>query len=353
MKKWFGLFKTAAKDFSADGAPHLGASVAYYTIFSLSPLLIIVLAIASFFMGAENNARDQIVSQIGGIVGPKGAEAISSMVNQPGAQKSGIIATVIAIVTLLLGSTAVFMELQAALNTIWDVKQKPGGGIWNFIKHRLLSFAAVLSIGFLLLVSLVLTAAISSFGQKLGSMMPGFEAMSQLLNFVASFGLVMLLFAFMYKFMPDVQIPWKVVWVGAAFTALLFAVGKFGLGMYLGKKSGDDAYGAASSLVLLLLWVYYSAQILFFGAEVTQAYAKMRGIKVLPKEHAEVADVTLKESSPTKPEPPAPEAPAAKPERARPVSVPGRATPRPGFVMPAILLLAALVLPNASRRRHV
>lgn len=344
MKKWFGLFKTAAKDFSADGAPHLGASVAYYTIFSLSPLLIIVLAIAKFFMGPENNAGDQIVAQIGGIVGPKGPEAISSMVNQPGTHKSGMVATIVAIFTLVLGSTAVFMELQAALNTIWDVKQKPGGGIWNFIKHRLLSFAAVLTIGFLLLVSLVLTAAISSLGKMMGAWMPSLEAMSQILNFVASFGLITVLFAFMYKFMPDVQIPWRVVWAGAAFTSLLFALGKFGLGFYLGKKSGDDAFGAASALVLLLLWVYYSAQILFFGAEMTQAYAKMKGVKVSPKEHAEIADETSKETSPTKPEPAKPtHEPVYRPR-------PTQAAPRPGFVMPALLLVAALFLPNAKRR---
>jgi membrane protein len=266
------------------------------------------------------------------------------MVNQPGAQKTGIVATIMAIVTLVLGSTAVFMELQAALNTIWDVKQKPGGGIWNFIKHRLLSFAAVLTIGFLLLVSLVLTAAISSLGKMMGAWMPSLEAMSQILNFVASFGLITVLFAFMYKFMPDVQIPWRVVWAGAAFTSLLFALGKFGLGYYLGKKSGDDAFGAAGSLVLLLLWVYYSAQILFFGAEMTQAYAKMKGVKVLPKEHAEVADESSKETSPTKPEPPKPaQAPAHRPR-------PAQAAPRPGFVMPALLLLAAIFLPNAKRR---
>jgi membrane protein len=351
LGKTFGLFKTAAKDFSADGAPHLGASVAFYTIFSLSPLLIIVLAIASFFMGPENNAREQIVSQISSVVGPKGAEAISGMVNKPGAEKSGLIATIIATITLLLGSTAVFMELQAALNTIWDVKQKPGGGIWNFVKHRLLSFAMVLTIGFLLLVSLILTAAISNLGKMMGAWMPSLEAVSQILNFVASFGLIMLLFAFMYKFMPDVQIPWKVVWIGAAFTSLLFAVGKFGLGLYLGKKSGDDAFGAASALVLLLLWVYYSAQILFFGAEVTQAYAKMKGIKVLPKEHAEVADDSAKDDSATKGATPKPERTAPVGERARPI--PSRPAPRPGFVMPALLLLAAVFLPNVGKKRHV
>ena len=343
--KTFGTLKTAAKDFSADGAPHLGASVAFYTIFSLSPLLIIVLAIATFVLGPENNARDQIISQLSGMVGSKGAETINSLVNQPENQRSGLMATVIAIFTLILGSTAVFMELQAAMNTIWDVKQKPGGGIWNFIKHRLLSFAMVLTIGFLLLVSLVLTAGIAAMGKKIGGMMPAMEAMTQVLNFVASFGIITVLFAMIFKFMPDVQIPWKTVWVGAAITSLLFAVGKFGLGMYLGRNTASNAFGAAGSLVILLLWVYYSAQIMFFGAELTQAYAKMKGVKVLPKEHAQIADETSKETSPTMPEPPK----AAEPERVRPAPAYPR-QPRPGLVMPMLLLLAAVVLPNAAKK---
>jgi membrane protein len=346
VRNVFGLFKTAAKDFSADGATHLGASVAYYTIFSLSPLLLIVLAIATFFLGPENDARGQIVAQLSGMIGPKGADAIASLLNQPDNQKNGIMATVIAVVTLVLGSTGVFMELQAALNTIWDVKQEPGGGVWGFIKHRLLSFAMVLTIGFLLLVSLVLTAGIAAVGKKIGAMMPGMEVMAQILNFVASFGLIAVLFAFMFKFMPDAIIPWKTVWMGAAITSLLFAVGKFALGMYIGKNSAANAFGAAKSLIVLLLWVYYSAQILFFGAELTQAYAKAKGVRVLPKEHATIDEDSSKEASPTKE---TPAAPTHSPERVRPVASAPR--PRPGFVMPIALLLAAIFLPNA-RRRH-
>jgi membrane protein len=345
VRNVFGLFKTAAKDFSADSAPRLGASLAYYTIFSLSPLLIIVIAIAGFLMGPENNAGKMIHDQISAMVGPQGAEAIQSMMNRPGAQKEGLISSIIAVFTLLLGSTGVFMELQAALNRIWEVKQEPGGGIWGFIKHRLLSFAMVLTIGFLLLVSLVLTAAISAFGGMMSKWMPSLEAMSQILNFVASFGLITVLFACIFKFMPDVRIPWKTVWVGAAVTSLLFAIGKFGLGMYLGKNTASNAFGPAKSLVILLLWVYYSAQIMFFGAELTQAYAKLSGAKIEPKEHARFDEEnTSKETSPTKPSP----APAPAPERVRPTPYP---RPKPGFVMPALLLLAAFFLPN-SRKRH-
>src|SRR3954469_25868361 len=279
VRSVFTLFKTAAKDFSADSAPRLGASLAYYTIFSLSPLLIIVIAIAVFVM-PHTNVGQKIYEEISTMVGPKGAEAIQSLMNQPGTQKQGLLASIMAVVTLLLGSTGVFMELQAALNKIWDVKQEPGAGIWGFIKHRLLSFAMVLTIGFLLLVSLVITAAISAVGGMVGKWMPSLEAISQILNFVASFGIITVLFACIFKFMPDVRIPWKTVWVGAAFTSLLFAIGKFGLGMYLGKNTATNAFGPAKGLVILLLWVYYSAQIMFFGAELTQAYAKLSGAKV-------------------------------------------------------------------------
>ncbi|HEY6227312.1 MAG TPA: YhjD/YihY/BrkB family envelope integrity protein [Verrucomicrobiae bacterium] len=344
VRSIFGLFKTAAKDFSADSAPRLGASLAYYTIFSLSPLLIIVIAIASFLMGSNSHAGQKIYDEIASIVGPKGAEAIQSLMNQPGAQKQGLISSIIAVVTLILGSSGVFIELQAALNKIWDVKQEPGAGIWGFIKHRLLSFAMVLTIGFLLLVSLVVTAAISALGGMVGKWMPSLEAISQILNFVASFGIITVLFACIFKFMPDVRIPWKTVWVGAAVTSLLFAIGKFGLGMYLGKNTASNAFGPAKSLVILLLWVYYSAQIMFFGAELTQAYAKLSGAKVEPKEHARTDEEnTSKEVSPTKPSP----ASAPAPERVRPAPYP---RPKPGFVMPALLLLVAIFLPNAHKR---
>src|SRR3954463_7631667 len=345
VRSVLGLFKTAAKDFSADAAPRLGASLAYYTIFSLSPLLIIVIAIAGFLMGPDNNAGKMIHDQIAGMVGPQSAETIQSMMNRPGMEKQSLISSIMAVITLLLGSTGMFIELQAALNIVWDVKQQPGTGIWGFIKHRLLSFAMVFTIGFLLLVSLVLTAAISALGGMMSRWMPNMEAMSQILNFVASFGIITVLFVCIFKFMPDVRIPWKTVWVGAAFTSLLFAIGKFGLGMYLGKNTASNAFGPAKSLVILLLWVYYSAQIMFFGAELTQAYAKLSGVKVEPKEHAKIDEEnTSKEISPTKPSPAATPAP----ERVRPAAYP---RPKPGFVMPALLLLAAIFLPNAHKRR--
>jgi membrane protein len=349
VRSVFELFKTAVKDFSADSCPRLGASLAYYTIFSLSPLLLIVVGILSFFLGTENSARQELVSQISNVVGPKGAEAIQTILSQPNGQKHGLIATIIATATLLLGSTGVFLELQASLNTIWDVKQQPGAGIWSFIKNRLLSFAMVLTIGFLLLVSLVITAAIAAIGKKIGALMPGMEVLSQVLNFIASFGIIMALFAFIFKFMPDAHIPWRTVWLGGAITSLLFAVGKFALGIYIGKSTANNPFGAAASLIVLLLWVYYSAQIMFFGAELTQSYAKLCGAKVVPKEHASIDhENSNKEHSPTKTSPSA-NAPKPPAEPMRPQPYAPRA--KPGFVMPALLVLAALFLPGV-RKRH-
>jgi membrane protein len=239
------------------------------------------------------------------------------------------------------------MELQAALNTIWEVKQQPGAGIWSFIKHRLLSFAMVLSIGFLLLVSLMLTAAISALGKFVGSHIQGIEAFSQVLNFVASFGVITLLFAFIFKYMPDVHLPWRDVWVGAGFTSLLFTVGKLALGLYLAKSTTTSAFGAAGSLVVVIMWVYYSAQILFFGAELTQAYAKQRGAKVLPKQHATIdVENDSKDHSPVQGKTNAP-VPADNPTPSQPTRAhPRPPAVRPGFIVPGLILLLALVLPK-------
>jgi len=341
-RQLFGIFKQAAKDFSADSAPRLGASVAFYTIFSISPLFIILIAIASLWYGAEA-ARGQLQAPLTGLLGPKSADFIQSMISQPGTQKNGIIATVIAVITLLLGSSGVFLELQAALNRVWEVKQAPGGGIWSFIKHRVLSFAMVLTIGFLLLVSLVLTAAISSFGKVLSGATPQLEVISQILNFVVSFGVITLLFALIFKYMPDVHLPWSDVWFGAAITSMLFVIGKFALGYYLAKKSVNSPFGAAGSLVTVLLWVYYSAQILFFGAEITQAHAKEHGSKIVPKQHAEVNhEDHRKDESPTD---------GLKPKAPRPHPVHEGHAPTPGLVFSSVFLLLALALPKALRRR--
>jgi membrane protein len=280
------LLKETVAEWSEDKVPLWAAALAYYTIFSLAPLLLIAISIAGLVFG-EEAARGEIVGQIRGLVGQQGAEAIQGMiqnVNRPGS--GGTLATIVGVVTLLFGASGVFGQLQDALNTIWGVKPKPGQGIASFIQARFLSFAMVLVIGFLLLVSLVLSAALAAITTFFSHFLPTFVALGQLLNFVVSFGFITLLFAAIYKFLPDVNVAWKDLWIGAATTSLLFNVGKFLIGLYLGNSGTTSAYGAAGSLVVLLLWVFYSAQIILFGAEFTQVFAKHRGSEITPSDHA-------------------------------------------------------------------
>ncbi|MFW6358063.1 MAG: YihY/virulence factor BrkB family protein [Chroococcales cyanobacterium] len=286
-KRIFKLLKETGKEWSLDKTPRLAAALSYYTIFSIAPLLIIVIAIAGLVFG-EEAVRGQIVGQLEGLIGNQGAEVIQTAIAnayQPGGN-TGTIASIMSIIVLIFGATGVFAQLQDALNTIWDVKPKPGRGLKNFFRKRILSFAAILGIGFLLLVSLVINAALSGISAYMGHLLPGAEMLWQLLNFVVSFAIITLLFAFIYKYLPDVNIRWKDVWVGAIITALLFTIGKYLLGAYLGRGSFGSTYGAAGSLVIFLVWVYYSAQILFFGAEFTQVYARRYGSQIEPDENA-------------------------------------------------------------------
>jgi membrane protein len=289
-KRWFELFKNAGVDWSNDKAPQLGAALAFYTIFSLAPLLTIVIAIASLWF--SGNASGQIFHQLGSVIGMDKAESLQKMlVQSPSERSSGILTTISAGIMLILGAAGVFTQLQDALNAVWEVKAKPGQGIMGFIRHRLLSFAMVLGIAFLLLVSLLLSTAMAAIGRYFSQMMGDASWLFELLNNVVSFGLISLLFAMMFKYVPDVEVGWRDVWFGGIFTAALFTVGKFGLGMYLGKSSVVSTYKAAGALLIVLLWVYYSAQILFFGAELTQAYAQMHGRAVQPSPHAEADQV--------------------------------------------------------------
>jgi membrane protein len=285
FKKVFHLLKEAASDWSNDHAPRLGASLAFYTIFSLAPLITIVVSIASLWF--SHNASQTIFNQLGGIIGADNAASLQKMLVQPGHEGSGWFTTISAAVMLIFGATGVFVQLQDALNQIWEVRPKPGQGIMGFIRHRLLSLAAVVSIGFLLLVSLLLSAGISALGHLMGGWIGDAEWLWQAINMILSFGVITALFAFMFKFLPDAEIDWKDVWIGAVVTSILFTIGKFALGLYLGKSSLASTYTAAGALIVLLLWVYYSSQILFFGAELTQEYADFRGREVKPSPHAE------------------------------------------------------------------
>lgn len=274
------LLKDTIKEWGEDQAARLGAAVAYYTVFSLAPLLVIVIAIAGLIFGRQA-VQGQIVNQVGGLVGAQGGQFIESMIANASKPSSGIIATVVGVVTLLLGATGLFGELQDSLNTIWEIAPKPRG-IFETIRTRILSFAMVVVIAFLLLVSLVISAGLAALGHFLGGALPLPEFILQAINFVISFAIITVLFALIYKLLPDAEIAWHDVWIGAAFTSLLFTIGKLAIGLYLGHSSTASTYGAAGALVVLLLWVYYSAQILFFGAEFTQIYANRYGSKVRP-----------------------------------------------------------------------
>lgn len=279
------LFKETYQDWSEDKAPRLAAAFAYYTLFSLAPLLIVIMGIAGLVFG-QKAASGQLAGQIQQMVGPQAAEAIQAMVANARKPSSGVMATVIGIVTLLLGAGGVFGQLQDALNTVWGVVPKPGRGFMVMIKERFLSFSMVLGVGFLLLVSLVISAAIEAAAKYVGGIMPGLKALWTVTEMVVSFGVVTLLFAMIYKELPDVKIAWRDVWTGAILTAIFFTLGKFAIGLYLGRSGVASSYGAAGSLVVLMLWIYYSAQILFFGAEFTKVYAMKFGSKIEPNENA-------------------------------------------------------------------
>jgi membrane protein len=275
MKWYFDLLKEAFTEFQRDKAQRLGAALAYYTIFSIAPLLLIAIAIAGIVFG-KSQAQAQIVEQLRRLMGDAGAKAIAEMLASA-KPRTGTLAIVIGTITLLVGAAGVFGNLKDALDTIWNVEVKPSGGIMGMIKQRFLSFSMVLGVGFLLLVTLVFDAVIASIGKYADNRLPGGEALWQSLQLVVSFVVVTVLFALIFRFLPDTHVEWRDVWAGAFFTAFLFVVGKFALGLYLGKSAVASSYGAAGSLVVLLVWIYWSTNILFFGAECVQVYARTRG----------------------------------------------------------------------------
>lgn len=281
------LLRLAYQGWTEDNASRLAAALAYYTIFSLAPLLVIVIAITGLIWDAAA-VRTEILNQLRSLVGAEGAEFIAGLMTNTGSPGEGILALVIGILTLLFGALGVFNELHNSLNIIWNVKvEKPRGFLQSLKKvllDRLLSFTMIVGIGFLLLVSLVVTAGLAAAQEMLGDAFPIPEVALQLLNLVISLGVITILFALIFKFLPDVRVAWRDVWMGAFVTSLLFSLGKTLIGLYLGNSAVGSTFGAAGSLVLLLLWIYYSAQILFFGAEFTQVYANRYGSKMLSEE---------------------------------------------------------------------
>jgi membrane protein len=270
----WSLLRQTVDEWSEDGAPRLGAALAYYSVFSIGPLLLIAIGVASLVF--EAGAVEQgVMAQIGKLVGDEGAKAVQALLANASFGGGSILSTVIGAGVLLFAAIGVVVQLKDALNIIWDVEDEAVSGIWGFLRKYALSLAAVLGLGFLLAVSLFTTTMLSAMGGALGSGLPA--GVMAAINFVADLAVLTLLFAMMFKWLPDTEIAWSDVWVGAALTTVLFVAGKFAISLYLGQQGLESTFGAASSIVLILVWIYYSAQIVFFGAEFAQVYARSRG----------------------------------------------------------------------------
>lgn len=282
-KELFSLFKEGFQEFIDDGATRLAAALSYYTVFSLAPMLVILVALAGLFFGQEA-ARGEIVSTLGGVMGPQAAGAIETMIENSSRDEGGVLALVLGIVTLVIGATGAFAQLQAALNEVWSVEAAPGSGLVGILRKRLLSFGMVLVIGVLMMLLLAASAVLSGAADSLfGSVSPLLLRAAEL---AGAFVLVSVLFAIIFRWLPDVEISWRDVSVGAASTAVLFVIGKYLIGLYLGHSSVGSSYGAAGSLAVLLVWIYYSSAILLFGAELTEVWARHYGDRILPDDHA-------------------------------------------------------------------
>jgi membrane protein len=272
------LLKSTVTEWQRHNAPQLAAGLSYFTIFSIAPLLIVVIEIVGFFVHSHAEVRHEIFSQIAHSVGRSGAQAIQQIVDATFSQPhKGIIAQVISWFVFLLGAIGLFGALQAALNTVWDVPPQKRSGLWMILRQRVVSFGMILGIAFLLLVSLIVNTALTGFEHALASIFPGFEVLMKVVDFIISLGVITLLFALIYRYLPDATIAWRDVWIGALITAVLFDIGQFLLGWYLGRATVASAYGAFGSLIVVLIWVNYSAQILLFGAEFTHVFARTHG----------------------------------------------------------------------------
>jgi membrane protein len=274
------------REWSQDKASRLAAALAYYTVFSIPPLMVVAIGIASLFMDRAT-VEQQVVNQAASLMGQQGGEAIQTILQSAEEPGDGeLLPTLLGVALLLFGASGVFTQLQDAMNTIFGVKPSPKRGIMGLVKDRFLSFTMVLTIGFILLVSLVLSTMLTALGDFVGGLVSDAEVLLWIMNFVISFGVIMLLFALIFKTIPDVEMAWRDVLIGAALTALLFKIGEYALGFYFERSDPTSAFGAAGSVILILLWVYYSAQIIFLGAEFTEVYARQIGSGIRPEEDA-------------------------------------------------------------------
>ena len=359
LKTWWSLVKSAVSSWIDDYAPSMGAALSYYTVFSLAPLLLIVISIAGLVFGDEA-VRGELFAQLQGLMGQDAAKAVQDLLASASRPSHGVLGSVIGVAVLLFGATTVFAELQDALDRIWRAPARQKGGLWSLLRARLLSFGMILGLAFLLMVSLILGAVISALGKWWGPLFGGWEVLLQVVNVVVGFGLTTVVFAMIYKLMPRVHVQWHDVWLGALVTAVLFTVGKFLIGLYIGKSGIASGYGAAGSLVIVFLWVYYSAQIFLVGAEFTWVYARTLGSKrdVASPEHAAAEKAAQAKQAPTRGTAAAPGAPvpasaalqcddraaATPPARERPATIRG--------VGAGVALLVAMrfLLPRLLRR---
>ncbi len=286
IKEAWSFTKEMFSSFGEDNVMSKSAALSYYTVFSLAPILVIIITVAGFFIGKEA-MQAEVTNQLTGLMGKEAATQLQTMMENTTKSGAGTLATIISIVTLVIGATGVFGELKTSLNTIWEVKAKPKNGIWALVKDRLLSFAMVLSLGFILLITLAVNAGVALVVGYFARLLPEVgEVALQAANLVISVAVTTVLFGLVFKGLPDVKIRFADVWKGALFTAILFAIGKFLIGLYIGQSNIGSTYGAAGSLVIVFLWVYYSSVIFFLGAEFTYVYALRYGSRIVPTENA-------------------------------------------------------------------
>ncbi len=278
FQSWWPIFRQTVRAWNLHDAPRLGAALAFYTILSLAPLVILVVAVAAMVFG-PSLAQDQILNQVREMIGSRGAEAVKATIDHAREPTSGLLASAVGILTLFFGASGVFLELRSALNLIWEVTPPEDEGILDLVKQRFFSFGMILAIGFLLLVSLVLSAALAAAGKFFGDLLPMPEEVLSTMNFLVSFAAIGVLFGLIFRYVPDKRIPWRGIWMGAVVTAFLFSIGKSLIGLYLGKASVGSAYGAAGSVIVVIVWVYYSSMIFFFGAEFTHALAQWQAAR--------------------------------------------------------------------------
>jgi len=300
IRSLWTLLRQTVSAWSEDDAPSMGAALAYYSLFSIAPLLVIVIAVTGLVFGEEVARRD-VFAELADLMGPDNAVAVQGLLEQAARPSEGLLAAAVGFGVLLVGATTVFAELQNSLDRIWRAPPADTSrGLWIFLRARLLSFGLILGIGFLLIVSLVVSAALSALGKWWAPMLEGWQVLARVLDIAISFGVLTVAFAMIYKFMPRVRIPWRDVWVGAAVTALLFTIGKLAIGAYIGRTEVASQFGAAASLAVLLLWVYYAAQVFLMGAEFTRVYAHMHGSRSgepMPPPVAEAAREAARETA--------------------------------------------------------